>query len=108
MGDVAKKAVLTGFGDAVAHERVDCAWQTVQAQLEQGPGNLAVFTHGLVCYSLASRRLRLPDGVAAPMGFGNTSLTVIDPEPPWAVRLLACCEHVEGTAAEAGRQPSGI
>ena len=32
-------------------------------------------------------------------GFPNTSLTVIEPSPPWAVERLACIAHLEPPAA---------
>lgn len=74
------------------HARVERMWMRV-APLATA-GNLAIVTHGLVCYSLASRHLRLPDGTEAPIRWGNTSVTLIDVEPPWMVRLLNCTAHL--------------
>ena len=90
------------------HARVDRAWERVCEAADPCSGNLAVFTHGLVCFSLAQNHLRLPEGTAAPMKFGNTSLTVIDPAPPWTVQLLGCCEHLKPELAHDGDRPSGI
>lgn len=92
----------------VFHARVDAAWDRIRAAAAAARGNLAVVTHGLVCYSLATRHVRLPDGVDAPRGFPNTSLTVIDAESPWAVRLLACCAHLDGSAVDTPRNPSEV
>jgi len=75
--------------------RVDRAWERVLAVSARCAGSLAVVTHGLVCFSLASRHLRLPAGADPRRGFPNTSLTVIEPEPPFAVSLLACAAHLE-------------
>ncbi len=92
----------------VFHSRVDRGWARVQAAAARVRGNLAVVTHGLVCYSLASRRLQLPDGADAPTRFGNTALTVVEHEPPWIIRLLGCCAHLEGESEDDAASPSGI
>jgi len=81
------------------HQRVDAVWQRIIAAAAATDGNLAVVTHGLVCYSLALRQLRLPSGMDASMRWDNASVTVIDDEPPWTVRLLNCTEHLAGLDA---------
>jgi probable phosphoglycerate mutase len=78
----------------VFHARVDRAWAQVQALAAATAGHLAVVTHGLVCRSLASRHLLLPDGEAAPARWENTSLTIVDSPQPWRVRLLNCIVHL--------------
>jgi probable phosphoglycerate mutase len=92
----------------IFHARVDRAWQIVDRAAAETEGNLAVVTHGLVCYSLALRHLQLPDGTETPMRFGNTSLTVCEAGPPWSVSLLGCCAHLDEAAADDSRRPSGI
>jgi probable phosphoglycerate mutase len=83
----------------VFHARVDEAWARVQALAAESGGNLAVITHGLVCRSLASRHLILPEGESAPERWENTSLTIVDWPAPWRVRLLNCAAHLEGVDA---------
>jgi broad specificity phosphatase PhoE len=78
----------------VFEARVDLAWRRIRALAERCEGSLAVVTHGLVCYSLASRHLRLPTGADPRRGFPNTSLTLIESAPPFAVTLLACTAHL--------------
>jgi probable phosphoglycerate mutase len=91
---------------AVFHTRVDAAWQRVLgaaaaiAAQGAGGGHLAVVTHGLVCLSLATRHLRLPEGAALARGFANASLSIVEDEPPFAVRLLNCTAHLEGLGGE--------
>ena len=63
-----------------------------------------VVTHGLVCWSLVSRHLELAEDVA-PLRFGNTSLTLLEADPPYRVRLLDCTAHLE--AAETSSESSG-
>jgi probable phosphoglycerate mutase len=81
--------------------RVDRAWEGVLAAAQRAGGHLAVVTHGLVCHSLAARRLALPGGGAPARGFPNTSLTVIEAAPPHAVSLLACTAHLAAAGAPA-------
>ena len=83
----------------VFHARVDRAWVRVQALAAESGGNLAVVTHGLVCRSLASRHLILPEGESAPERWENTSLTIVDWPAPWRVRLLNCAAHLDGMDA---------
>ena len=59
-------------------------------------GHLAVVTHGLVCFSLATRHLALPRGAEPQLGFANTSLTIAKAAPPHAVTLFNCTAHLEG------------
>jgi probable phosphoglycerate mutase len=89
--------------------RVDAAWARV-AQVAAGvQGNLAVVTHGLVCRSIASRHLCLPNGSATlPRGWGNTSLTVIEGCDSWTVTRLNCLEHLDATTLGDPLDPSGL
>jgi len=77
------------------HQRTDAVWERVTRLSSQAGGDLIVVTHGLVCHSLLSRRLELSHGAESPRGFANTSLTVVDPAPPWRVQLLNCTAHLE-------------
>lgn len=89
----------------VFHARIDQAWALITELLAASAGNLAVVSHGLVCYSLAARHLRLPAGAVAQMNFRNTSLTEVTPRPPWQVTNLNCTVHLEdadGAQAIAG------
>ena len=79
----------------VFHDRVDRAWALMQETAAATSGHLAVVTHGLVCRSLAGRHLVLPPGEPAPLAWGNTALTIIDPPAPWRVRLLNCIAHLD-------------
>ena len=92
----------TGETWDVFHARVDQAWERVQKLAETidrdepGRGHLAIVTHGLVCRSLAARRLILADGVTAPERWDNTSLTIVEHPAPWRVLLLNCIAHLDG------------
>lgn len=78
------------------HARVASAWERVCHRAQQTEGDLAVVTHGLVCYSLALNQWQLPAGEQARRDFRNTSLTIVDAQSPCRVRLLNCCAHLGG------------
>jgi len=80
--------------------RVDRAWEALVARAATLAGDIAVVTHGLVLRSLLERRLHTPQADAAGLVVANTSVTAVDPLPPWRVRLLACVAHLEGDARE--------
>jgi len=97
-----------GEGWEAFHARVDAAWRRVLAaatDADRSGGDVVVVTHGLVCWSLASRRLALPPGHEASWRIGNTALTVVEPAPPHAVRLLACTAHLEDPEEALLRRP---
>lgn len=89
------------------HARVDRVWARVTATAGRERGDVVVVTHGLVCHSLVARHLAL-DADAAEGGFGNTSVTVVESEPPWRVRLLNCTAHLDTDTAHDTRTRSGL
>ncbi len=89
------------------HERVDEMWKRLTASSD-GSQTVAVVTHGLVCRSLAAHHLRLPDGVEAPERWGNTSLSIIEAQPPWKVSVLNSTRHLDESAADDTAGISGI
>jgi len=91
------------------HERADAAWEGVMQVAEETiGGDLVVVTHGLVCHSLVHRRLALGPDLEPPAGFANTSVTVIDPAPPWRVERLNCTVHLDVATAHDTRTQSGL
>jgi broad specificity phosphatase PhoE len=89
------------------HARVDRVWARVTATAVRQRGDVVVVTHGLVCHSLVARHLALEAG-AAEGGFGNTSVTIVEGEPPWRVRLLNCTAHLDTDTAHDTRTRSGL
>ena len=76
------------------HARADTAWERIARYAGETAGNVVAVTHGLVCYSFALNHLALPAGIEADRGFHNTSVTVADPQTPWAVTTLNCTAHL--------------
>jgi broad specificity phosphatase PhoE len=85
------------------HARVDAAFAEVLAVRRREAGNLVVVTHGLVCSALVQRHARVASGVALPLRFDNTSVTLLEPESPHLARLVNCCDHL----ASAGNTRGG-
>jgi broad specificity phosphatase PhoE len=81
------------------HARVDRVWPRLVAARTAAEGNLAVVTHGLVCHAIAARHLSLPSDAAPLTRWSNASLTIVDPAPPWVVRLLNCTAHLDAATA---------
>jgi broad specificity phosphatase PhoE len=94
-----------GEGWDAFERRVAQAWAAV-VELHDASGNLAVVTHGLVCRALAQLCFELPDGQQAPARFGNTSLSIVEPVAPHRASLVACVEHLRGTAADDEAAPT--
>jgi len=90
------------------HARVDSAWERVGRAASASESNLLVVTHGLVCHSLVTRHLQLGQRLDYAGGFANTALTVIDPAPPWRVRVLGCTAHLDASTAHDARTKSGL
>jgi broad specificity phosphatase PhoE len=84
------------------HVRVDAAWKRVRAEAAATRGDLVVVTHGLVCWSLVTRHLELGEE-PAPVRFGNTSVTLLEAEPPYRVRLLDCTAHLDEARSSSPR-----
>jgi probable phosphoglycerate mutase len=82
--------------------RVGQAWRRVTAVARATRGHLAVVTHGLVCFSLATRHLTLPPEAEPRLGFANTSLTIAQAAPPHEVTLFNCTAHLQGEGADDG------
>jgi 2,3-bisphosphoglycerate-dependent phosphoglycerate mutase len=80
---------------AAFHTRVDESWARVVRLAAATAGNLVVVTHGLVVRAVVERHLELAPGLAVGLARANTSVTVIDGDPPKRVRLLDCAGHLD-------------
>jgi probable phosphoglycerate mutase len=76
------------------HARVADAFAFIVSRRRSVNGTLVVVTHGLVCRALVERHALLPEGVAVPERFDNTSITVINEDAPHGVSLLNCTRHL--------------
>ena len=61
-------------------------------------GTLAVVTHGLVIRALLASHVSLPGTAEAPVHLGNTSLSLLDAQPPHHVTLLNCTRHLDAAS----------
>jgi broad specificity phosphatase PhoE len=78
----------------VFHARVARAWRNVLAVAARTDGPLAVVTHGLVCRGVISFHAPPAPGLAAPAGFRNTSVSVLE-ATPWRATLIDCVAHLD-------------
>jgi broad specificity phosphatase PhoE len=74
------------------HARVARAFALIVERRRGLPGALVVVTHGLLCRALLENHARAAD---LPAQFDNAGLTLLDPEPPFAVRLASCTRHLD-------------
>ncbi len=88
------------------HARVDEAWAFLRRAMSPGVCVIAV-SHGLVCRSLAENHFDLGPGLEPPERWGNTCVSVVQSEPPYAAELLNCTTHLDAAIADGG-QISGI
>ena len=81
-------------GESVAafHRRVADAFALIVERRRGLPGSLVVVTHGLVCRAIIENHTG--GAGSAPEHFANTGLTLVDPAPPFAVRLVNCTQHL--------------
>jgi probable phosphoglycerate mutase len=77
----------------VFHRRVAEAFGLIVERRRGLSGALVVVTHGLLCRALVENHTR---ATAIPAHFDNASVTVIEPEPPFAVQRLNCIDHLDG------------
>jgi probable phosphoglycerate mutase len=88
-------------------ERADRSWEVVREAATETTGNLAIVTHGLVCYAFARRHLSLPKRIVlSPSCFANTSITIVESHPPFRIELLGCAAHLDADPIEGDGSPA--
>ena len=80
-----------GESTEVFHRRVAQAFELIAERRRGLSGGLVVVTHGLVCRAIVENHTR---SGALPALFDNAGVTVIDPVPPFATRLVNCTQHL--------------
>ena len=98
LGDIFAEDFVPPAGESweMFFERADRGWEVVRAMASETAGNLAVVTHGLVCYAYARRNLRMQKSdPLSPGAFANTSLKIVEAHPPFRVELLGCTAHLD-------------
>ena len=87
--------------------RVAAAFGHVVERQSALGGVLAVVTHGLVIRALLATHVRLADDLMAPAQLGNTSLSIVDAQPPHLASLLNCTRHLEAATRDDAQALSG-
>lgn len=78
----------------VFHRRVAQAFARIVARRQNTQGNLVVITHGLVCSSIVELLVPCGAGLFPPAKFDNTSVTLLDDDPPYTARLVNDIAHL--------------
>lgn len=78
------------------HRRVAQAFALIAERRRALGGSLVVVTHGLVCHAILEHHVRCHP---LPEHFDNTGLSELDPDPPFAARLVNCTRHLVEAAA---------
>ena len=77
----------------VFHRRVAQAFALIVERRRALSGSLVVVTHGLVCHAIIENHSYAD---VVPEHFDNAGLTILDPDPPFAARLVNCTQHLSG------------
>jgi broad specificity phosphatase PhoE len=94
---------MAAFRDRVARAR-----EWVRGQREAAGGDLLVVSHGLVIREWLAWHAHFPEGLVPPHRLSNTSVSILDAEPPHTVRLLDCSAHLEAAVRDDGKGVAGI
>jgi probable phosphoglycerate mutase len=88
--------------------RVARALDWVRGVRREAGGDVLVVTHGLVIRVLLSEHCAWPGAATPPEALSNTSVSVVDPDPPHAVLLCNCSRHLDARIADAGHGVVGV
>ncbi len=78
------------------HARVNAAFAWMTAMAQATSGDVVVVTHGLVCRSIVDRLVGLGPENLVTEGFGNTSVSIFDVQPPHRLQLMNSITHLDG------------
>jgi broad specificity phosphatase PhoE len=92
-----------GESTAEFARRVGEAFETIRAAVAGVSGDLVIVTHGLVIRGLLAGPFGVPSATLDGLHLGNTSVSIVDADPPHGLRLLNCTRHLEGDAADDAR-----
>ena len=96
-----------GESAAAFEQRVALAFAHMVQLRAAVRGNLAIVTHGLVIRVMLAVHVRLPEGATGSLHLGNTSLSIIDAQPPHAALRVNCTEHLDPSALDDANALSG-
>ena len=89
-----------GESAAVFADRVALAFEHIVQMRVAAGGTLAVVTHGLVIRALLASHVSVPHSEPAHTHLGNTSLSVVETQPPYRVTLIDCTRHLDADSRD--------
>jgi probable phosphoglycerate mutase len=102
-----QEAPPQGESAAAFVQRVQQAFDDMLLQHQGLDGDLLVVTHGLLIRTLLAASLQLGVDVVGELHLGNTSLSIFDAAPPYALQLLNCTRHLDAAERDDARGLSG-
>ena len=89
-------------GESIADfaRRVAAAFDAIRAASVGLRGDLVVVSHGLVIHGLLVGPFGVPAAALDGLHLGNTSVSIVESEPPFTLRLLNCTRHLGGSDAD--------
>lgn len=78
----------------VFYGRVARAFDWVVQRADGLAGDVVVVTHGFVCVRMLAHHARLSEALTLPTQWHNTSVSVIEREPPHGISVLNCVDHL--------------
>ena len=104
---VMRQAPPGGESAADFAERVQQAFDEMLRRHAQLQGDLVVVTHGLLIRTLLAGSLQWDAEALGALHLGNTSLSIFDAAPPYALQLLNCTRHLDAAERDDARSLSG-
>ena len=97
-------------GESMAEfrDRVARALEWLRAVRREAGGDVLAVTHGLVIRLLLAEHCEWPEGTAPPEALANTSVSIVQAEPPHRVVLGHCARHLDAPIADDGRGVVGV
>jgi len=96
-----------GESAALFERRVQAAFVDMCRHSAALDADLVVVTHGLLIRRLLAGPLRCAADTLDGLHLGNTSVSIFDARPPYALQVLNCTRHLQDTAQDDARALSG-
>ena len=95
-----------GESQAEFEHRVALAFDFVLRERTLLGAPLVVVSHGMLIRAMLERHCAC--GAALPSRMGNTGVSIVDSQPPYAASLLACTAHLGADLADASGALAGV
>ncbi len=85
------------------HARVAQGFALIAERAAAAKSHVVVVSHGLFCSAILRRHAQLEPGLTPPVRFDNTSVSLLEQQPPYRATLINCTAHLRSAgSAKAG------